>query len=63
MAIKLKECRIEKGLSVEELAEKAEVSENVIWEIEKGTAEMTTGGIMRRIAEALGVRVSDIFFN
>ena len=63
MAIKLQEYREKKGLSVDELAERTGVRADVISEIERGTAEVTTGRIMRRIAEALGVRVSDIFFN
>lgn len=63
MVIKLKEYREKKGLSVDELAERTGVRADVISEIERGTAEVTTGRIMRRIAEALGVKVSDIFFN
>lgn len=63
MVIKLKEYREKKGLSVDELAERTGVRADVISEIERGTAEVTTGRIMRRIAEVLGVRVSDIFFN
>lgn len=63
MVIKLKEYRERNNLSVEELAERTGVRADVLSEIERGTAEVTTGGIMRRIAEALGVRVSDIFFN
>ena len=63
MVIKLQEYREKKGLSVDELAERTGVRADVITEIERGTAEVTTGRIMRRIAEALGVRVSDIFFN
>ncbi len=63
MVIKLQEYREKKGLSVDELAERTGVRADVISEIERGTAEVTTGRIMRRIAEALGVRVSDIFFN
>ena len=63
MVIKLQEYRGKKGLSVDELAERTGVRADVISEIERGTAEVTTGRIMRRIAEALGVRVSDIFFN
>ena len=63
MVIKLQEYREKKGLSVDEVAERTGVRADVISEIERGTAEVTTGRIMRRIAEALGVRVSDIFFN
>ena len=63
MVIKLQEYREKKGLSVDELAERTGVRADVISEIERGTAEVTTGRIMRRIAEALGVRVSDIFFS
>lgn len=63
MVIKLKEYRERKGLSVGVLAERTGLSPDVISEIESGTAEVTTGRIMRRIAEALGVKVSDIFFN
>lgn len=63
MAAKLKEYREIKGLSIEELAFKAGVDKDIITEIEKGTAKITTGKVMRKIAEALDVRVSDIFFN
>jgi len=61
MAFKIAECRKEKGMTQEELAEKARVSRTIISGLESGTIKTTTTRTLSRIADALSVRISDIF--
>lgn len=62
MKNKLKETREEQGLSQEELAEKSKVSRTTISELETEKKEVTTNITLEKIASALGLKVSDIFF-
>ena len=62
MRNKLKEIREDKGISQEELAEKSKVSRTTISELETGKKEVTTNITLEKIANALGLKVSDIFF-
>lgn len=62
MRNKLKEIREEQGISQEELAEKSKVSRTTISELETGKKEVTTNITLEKIANALGLKVSDIFF-
>ena len=62
MKNKLKEIRENKGLSQEELAEKSEVSRTTISELETEKKEVTTNITLEKIANALDLKVSDIFF-
>lgn len=62
MKNKLKEFREMKGVSQEELAEKSGISRTTISELETEKKEVTTNITLEKIAEALGVKVSDIFF-
>ncbi len=59
---KLKYYRELKGLSVDELAGLSGVKRSVIAAIEAESAKVIHAGDMVKIAEALEVRVSDIFF-
>lgn len=62
MKNKLKEIREEQGISQEELAEKSKVSRTTISELETEKKEVTTNITLEKIASALGLKVSDIFF-
>ena len=62
MRNKLKEIREGQGISQEELAEKSKVSRTTISELETGKKEVTTNITLEKIANALGLKVSDIFF-
>lgn len=62
MKNKLKEIREEQGISQEELAEKSKVSRTTISELETEKKEVTTNVTLEKIANALGLKISDIFF-
>ena len=62
MKNKLKEIREKQGISQIELAEKSEVSRTTISELETEKKEVTTNVTLEKIANALGLKVSDIFF-
>ena len=59
---RVKEEREKKGMTQEELAKKAGVSRTIISGLESGTINVTTTKTLKKIAEALGKNVSDIFF-
>lgn len=59
---KIKEFREELKMSQEELARKSGVSRTIISGLETGTISVTTTKTLLAIAEALGKKVSDIFF-
>ena len=60
---RVKEEREKKGMTQEELAKKAGVSRTIISGLESGTINVTTTKTLKKIAEALGTNVSDIFLN
>lgn len=62
MRNKLKEIREERGISQEELAEKSKISRTTISELETEKKEVTTNITLEKIASALNLKVSDIFF-
>ncbi len=62
MKFRIKECREEVKMTQEELAKKAGVSRTIISGLENGTITVTTTGTLSKIANALGKKVSDIFF-
>ena len=61
MKNRVAEFRKERGLSQEELAEKAGVSRPYISQIEKQRQQVISNTVMFRIAEALGVSYELIF--
>ncbi|MCD7820985.1 MAG: helix-turn-helix transcriptional regulator [Clostridiales bacterium] len=63
MVYKIKELRKEKGLTQEELAEKAGVSRAILSGLESGRIEVTTTRTLMRIAKALNCDVTDIFLD
>lgn len=53
--------RLEAGLSLSGLAERAQVSKGYLWSLEKGATEARPSGkTLYRIAEALGTTMSDL---
>lgn len=62
MKYRVKELRESSGMTQQELAEKAGVSRTIVSGLESGTTEVTTTKTLLRIAEALNVKVSELFF-
>ena len=62
MKNRLREIREQKGISQEELSEKSGVSRTTISELETEKKEVTTNITLEKIANALGEKVSNIFF-
>ena len=62
MIYKIAEVRRSKGISQEELAIKSGVSRSIISNLETGAADVTTTGTLEKIASALEVKVTDLFF-
>lgn len=63
MQFKVKEKRIEKGLTQEELAKKSGVSRTIISGLESGRTIVTSTDTLIKLANALEAKVSDIFWN
>ncbi len=61
MEYKIREARLEIGLTQAQLAEKSGVSRATISGLENGTINITTTETLIKIASALGKKVSDIF--
>lgn len=62
MKNKLSEIREARGMTQEQLALKSKVSRAQISGIESGRVAVTTTGTLQKLADAMGVKVSDIFF-
>ena len=62
MGYKIKQVRESKGMSQEELSEKAGVSRTIISNLETNPLAETTTTTLKKIAEALETTVSAIFF-
>lgn len=58
---KLERLRREAGLTQEALAEKSGVSRPVIVKIENGGIDRVIGGNIRKLADALGVSIEELF--
>ena len=63
MGYRIEEVRRSKKMSQEELADKADVIRTIISGLETGAITVTTTKTLEKIAMALGVRISDIFFD
>ena len=61
MGYRIKELRIEKKMSQEELAEKSNVSRTTISNIENGTDKTVLTSTLMRIAQALETTVDKLF--
>lgn len=62
MKNKVKEIRIKRGMSVSELARRANTSRQTIYAIEKGKTKKIDGVLMFAIADALEYDEREIFF-
>lgn len=60
VANRVKEVRLERGMPVAELARRVGVTRQTIYTIEAGK-DCSTVGVMRRVAEVLGVSLAEIF--
>ncbi|MBC8531781.1 helix-turn-helix transcriptional regulator [Gehongia tenuis] len=63
MPYRIKEKRLKHNLTQEELAAKSGVSRATISGLETGMVTITTTETLRKIAQALGEKVSDIFLD
>lgn len=61
MQYKVKEWREKLGLSQEELAKKAGISRQIIVNLESDKVGNTTAITLKKIADALELKISDIF--
>lgn len=61
MGYKLEEVRKRIGLTQTQLSEKSGVSRTIISGLESGRIIVTTTGTLKKLANALGVKVGDIF--
>lgn len=62
MGNKITEARKKKCISQEELAKKSGVSRSTISGLESGRITITTTDTLKKIADALGEKIGDIFF-
>lgn len=60
---KLKQIRKEKGITLEELSEKCQVSAGYLCHLENGSRAHPSIEVMERIAKALDKTIFEIFFN
>jgi len=63
MAYNIKEVRMQKGMTQEELSIKANVSRAIVSKLENEDNIVTSTETLKKIANALDVRVSDIFLD
>ena len=63
MGYKIKDCRIGLNISQEELSRRSGVSRTIISGLESGSITVTKTDTLTKIANALGKKVSDIFFD
>lgn len=61
MKYRIKELREKRGMSQEELSQKASVAREIISRLETGRSDITTTKTLEKIADALGVKVTNIF--
>lgn len=63
MKFRVKELREKKNLTQEELAKRANISRATISGIENGTFTVIKTDTLRKLADALGVKVSSLFLD
>ncbi|WP_289687002.1 helix-turn-helix transcriptional regulator, partial [Faecalibaculum rodentium] len=59
---KLQQVRESAGMTQDQLAAKSGVSRNWIWKIETGKTDNVSIKVLLALANALGVKIDDIFF-
>ncbi len=60
---KIREYRKQKGMNLDELARKAEISAGYLCHLERGTRANPSIQVMEKIARVLGKNVAEIFFS
>lgn len=60
MSVKLKLLRVQAGMTLEELAQKAELTRSYVSKLERGVSSPSVGAALR-IAKSLGVKVEELF--
>ena len=60
---RIREIRMEKGMTLEYLSRISQVSIGYLWHLERGTRTNPSMRIMEKISECLGKSISEIFFN
>src|SRR5690606_14370914 len=60
MSVKLKILRLQAGMTLEELAQKAELTRSYLSKLERGVSSPSVGAALR-IAKSLGVKVEELF--
>lgn len=63
MKYRIKELREAAGVTQTELAERTGITRTTIWRLEAGESVVTTTQTLVKIADALNVNVSDLFFD
>lgn len=58
--LRVSEIREQAGISVEELATRADIAYNTALSYERDVSELISKKVLRKIAKALGVRVRDL---
>jgi len=59
---KIREYRLEKGLSMKELAQRSNISIGYLSHLENGSRENPSTEVMKRIAKALDETIIEVFF-
>lgn len=63
MKVKIRQYRELNNMTQEDLAKKSGISRVTLSGLENGTIDVTTNVTMEKIAKALNVKVSELFFN
>lgn len=61
MVNNLRDIRVKKGISISELARRSGLCRSTIYKIEAGDKQARTTRTLEKIAQALGVPISEIF--
>jgi XRE family transcriptional regulator of biofilm formation len=59
---KIREYRLQKGMTLKELADKVGISVGYLCHLEKGTRENPSINVIEKIANVLGKNISDLFY-
>ena len=62
MSYNIKEIRLKRGYTQDELSKKSNVSRAIISKLESNSKVSTSTGTLKKLAESLDVTVSDLFF-
>jgi transcriptional regulator with XRE-family HTH domain len=60
LADRLKDFRMKKGMSLQEVADKVEISKAHLWDLERARAKNPSFELLTKLANCFGVSVSDL---